>query len=156
MILYSLLRKGGPEMMLRKTLIKQTCIALIVLLSLASFAACDKTDNSKDTSVSSVRSEETTPTGLSEGMISPPQIMYKGVIYKYRFSGKRTGLLDDFKEVGTVLAVNDYEIPGQDFHAGGREMHFAQGQKVFASEADQTKISVYCDDGYYMFYSGEE
>ena len=138
-------------MMLRKShLIRRTCIALIVLISVICFVACEKT-NATDQS-----SEELTPTGLSEGMISPPQIMYNGVIYKYRFSGKRTGLLEDFKEVGTVLAVNDYEIPGQDFHAGGREMHFAQGQKVFASEADQTKISVYCDDGYYMFYSGEE
>lgn len=145
----------------QKLFSKQTCIALIVLLSLFSFVACDNTKATDDSKDSSSYSEaestsDLSPTGLSDGMISPPQIMYKGVIYKYRFSGKRTGLLDDFKEVGTVLAVNDYEIPGQDFHAGGREMHFAQGQKVFASEADQTKISVYCDDGYYMFYSGEE
>ena len=136
---------------------KQTCIALIVLLSLFSFVACDNTKATDDSKDSSSYSEagspsDMSPTGLSDGMISPPQIMYQGKIYEYRFSGKRSGLLDDFKEVGTILSVNDYEIPSQDLCAGGKEMHFAQGQRVYASESDRTKIAVYCDDGYYMFY----
>lgn len=138
------------------------CSVVLVLFGLLVFASCNKSDAINDSIPISEESieesvsdsqEETAPTGLSEGMITPPQIMYQGVIYEYRFMGKRDGLPNGFTEVGTILSVNDYEIPSQDFYVGGRELKLAVEQQVFASESDNSRIAVLCDEGYYMFYN---
>ena len=148
----------------RKLSSKSKCVALILISFVFVIASCNKDTVTDDSSSATFLSEENNsestisdaielaPTGLSEGMITPPQIMYQGVIFEYKFMGKNTKLPEGFEEAGTILVVDDYEKPSQDFYAGGREITLAMGQQVFASEADHSRIAVFCDDGYYMFY----
>lgn len=149
----------------RKLSSKSVYSVLLVFSCLFVFVGCYMTDVTKNTvdsmPVTEDNGEESVsdsqgdiaPTGLSEGMLTPPQIMYQGVIFEYRFTGKSNGLPNGFAETGVIMAVDDYKVPSQDFYAGGRELNLALEQKVFASESDHSRIVVLCDDGYYVFYS---
>lgn len=92
------------------------------------------------------------PTGLSSGMISPPQVRIKGIVYVYHYNGRREQLNDDYEIIGTINDVNDYEIPKDDCCAGGRELDLRAGQEIFGLKQNDSVIAVKCKDGYYMFY----
>ena len=118
------------------------------------FVSDDSSPNPVTTVTSSSQSGDAgnDPTGLSSGMISPPQVRIKGIVYVYHYNGRKERLNDDYEIIGTINDVNDYEIPKDDCCAGGRELDLQVGQEILGLKQNDSVIAVKCEDGYYMFY----
>lgn len=118
------------------------------------FVSDDSSSNPVTTVTSSSQSGDAgnDPTGLSSGMISPPQVKVNGIVYVYHYNGKRERLTDEYEIIGTVTEVNDYEIPKDDFCAGGGELNLRTGQEIYVYKQNDSVVAVRCEDGYYMFY----
>ena len=138
-------------------------IAVIMCMMLL-FSGCKKKSETPTSDISSSKPVSTgtsssqpdntknDPTGLSSDMISPPQVKVNGIIYVYHYNGKRERLTDEYEIIGTVTEVNDYEIPKDDFCAGGGELNLRTGQEIYVYKQNDSVVAVRCEDGYYMFY----
>lgn len=139
---------GEEVAVMRRILTAVLC--LTILLTLCCCASKVSTDSTTSES-------ELTPTGLSEGQIAPPQVMYNGEIYLYRYSCPgQNGAPNGFEVVGQIKLVDDLNVPVEDMCAGGVEIAFKPGQDIYASEEDDSRICVHCDEGYYLLYRSEE
>ncbi|MBO7452924.1 MAG: hypothetical protein J6U54_21540 [Clostridiales bacterium] len=129
---------------MKKTIGTFLCVTMIL-----SLCSCSLQVQTIETTAES----ELTPTGISSGMLTPPQVKYNGKLYFYRYTTPgQNGAPDGYEKKGQIQAVDNYNTPSEDMYAGGAEIAFKRGQDIYASDEDDTRICVHCDDGYYLFY----
>ncbi|MCR5802858.1 MAG: hypothetical protein K6G47_01225 [Clostridia bacterium] len=134
---------------MKKTIGTFLCVTMIL-----SLCSCSLQVQTIETTAES----ELAPTGIdiSSGMIAPPQVMYNGELYLYKYTAPgQYGAPNGYEIKGQIKAVDDYNAPTRDMCAGGAEIAFKNGQDIYASDEDDTRICVHCDEGYYLFYKDE-
>lgn len=108
---------------------------LIITLSILLLAACQQTEHPP------------TPTGYNPGEISQPQIMYNDVIYYYNWTGFDEELPDNYKKVGTVIHVNNIDVPNSNFYGARVEL----GQEIYYLDDKPDCIYVKYESGFARF-----
>ena len=156
------LKNGEVTMTMRRNVsyLKALSHVLILCLCLCVVSGCN-TRGSEETSseeysdhyyIPTTDADGHGPTGLPEGVIEHSQIMFKGKIYECLGNNPLDKLPgDDYKEVGTILEVDAYNMPTEDFCATGTTVRLRSGQKVFSSENVDSVIIVQCEDTYHLF-----
>lgn len=91
------------------------------------------------------------PTGTPVGVIGNPQIMVNGTLYYYSYYGPKYAIPEGFEKIGTVLEVNDYRVPKEDFCMVAIGMGVYSGDEVYGSSSDSSRVFIKDGDVYYTF-----
>ena len=91
------------------------------------------------------------PTGTPVGVIGNPQIMVNGTLYYYSYYGPKYAIPEGFEKIGTVLEVNDYRVPKEDFCMVSIGIGVYSGDEVYGSSSDSSRVFIKDGDAYYTF-----
>lgn len=128
----------------RSLWLKISVLSIFILLSF--FCVCCSSDPS----------DESSPTGLPNGQIEQPQVMYDGVLYKYYATGIYETLPAGYVLVGNIEVVDMEISPTENFHACGTDLEV--GQEVYADSNNTKEIIIRYDQengwsGFASFYT---